>query len=67
MRPELEMNIGDSIEAEGKSTKEAITSALKTLGISKDKVKVQVLSEEKKGLFGMKGASQAKVRITVVK
>lgn len=67
MRSKLEMNIGDSIEVEGRNTKEAISSALKTLGISKNKVKVQVLSEERKGLFGMKGASQAKVRITVVK
>jgi spoIIIJ-associated protein len=61
------MKIGDSIEAEGKSTKEAISTALKSLGVSKDRVKVQVLSEERKGLFGMKGASQAKVRITIVK
>ena len=61
------MKIGDSIESEGKSTREAISTALKTLGVSKDRVKVQVLSEERKGLFGMKGASQAKVRITIVK
>lgn len=61
------MDIGDTIEAEGRSTKEAISTALKTLGVSKDRVKVQVLSEERKGLFGMKGAAQAKVRITVVK
>lgn len=61
------MKIGDSIESEGKSTREAINTALKTLGVSKDRVKVKVLSEERKGLFGMKGASQAKVRITIVK
>ncbi|MFH1753404.1 MAG: Jag N-terminal domain-containing protein [Candidatus Omnitrophota bacterium] len=61
------MKIGDSIEAEGRSTKEAIDTALKSLGVPKDRVKVQVLAEERKGLFGMKGAAQAKVRITVVK
>lgn len=63
----MEDKIGNSIEAEGRNTKEAINTALKKLGVSKNKVKVQVLSEERKGLFGMKGASQAKVRITVIK
>lgn len=63
----MDVKIGDSIEAEGRDTKEAISTALKALGVSKDRVKVQVLSEERRGLFGMKGASQAKVRITVVK
>ncbi len=63
----MEKKIGTTIEAEGRNTKEAISSALKSLGVSKDRVKVRVLSEEHKGLFGMKGASQAKVRITVVK
>lgn len=63
----METKIGSTIEAEGRNTKEAITIALGKLGVSKDRVRVQVLSEERKGLFGMKGASQAKVRITVVK
>jgi len=58
--------IGDTVEAQGKNTKEAISTALKSLGVSKKRVKVQVLSEERKGLFGMKGAAQAKVRITVI-
>jgi spoIIIJ-associated protein len=66
-RKNAAMNVGDSVEAEGANTKEAINSALKSLGVPRDKVKVQVLSEEKKGLFGMKGASQAKVRITIIK
>ena len=59
--------IGDTVEVEGRNTKEAISIALKNLGVSKNKVKVQVLSEERKGLFGMKGASQAKVKITIIK
>lgn len=63
----MEKKIGNTIEAEGRNTKEAITVALKNLGVSKNRVKVQILSEERKGLFGMKGASQAKVRVTVVK
>lgn len=63
----MTINIGDSIEAEGRNTKEAISQALTKLGISKDRVKVKILAEERKGLFGMKGASQAKVKVTVIK
>lgn len=63
----MESRIGNSIEAEGRNTKEAISLALKRLGVSKNRVKVQILSEERKGLFGMEGASQAKVKVTVIK
>ncbi len=63
----MTIRIGDTMESEGKNTKEAISSALKKLGVKKHRVKVQVLAEEKKGLFGMEGASQAKVRVTVIK
>jgi len=53
----------DYIEAEGKSVGEAIDKALKTLRVSRDKVDVKVLSEEKLGLFGMDGAKPARVRV----
>ena len=53
------------IEVEGNSSRDAIKKALKILGATRDQVTVKVLSEEKKGLFGMKGASQAKVRVTL--
>lgn len=54
-----------SIEVEGKTAQEAIEKALKQLGLSKDKVKIEILTEEEKGLFGMPGAKQAKVRVTI--
>lgn len=54
-----------SIEAEGKTTKEAIRLALKELGVPRNKVEIKILSEEDKGLFGMEGAKLAKVRVTV--
>lgn len=54
-----------SIEAEGRTTKEAIQIALKKLGVRRKDVEVEVLSEEDKGLFGMRGAKQAKVRVTL--
>lgn len=53
-----------SIEVEGKTVKEAIKKALQALKLPRDKVKIEVLSEEEKGLFGMPGARPAKVRIT---
>lgn len=56
-----------SIEIEGKSVEEAVKKALKQLRLPRDKVKIEVLSEEEKGLFGMPGARPAKVRVTAIK
>jgi len=55
----------DYIEVEGKTVKEAIEKALKILKKTRDKVDVQVLSEEKLGLFGMQGAKMAKIRVSI--
>lgn len=56
-----------SIEAEGRSVEEAIKNALNELKLPREKVKIEVLSEEKKGLFGMPGAKPAKVRVSIKK
>lgn len=56
-----------SIEVEGKTVEEAVKRALNTLKLPRDKVKIEVLSEEKKGLFGMPGARPAKVRVSLIK
>lgn len=64
-RRELWVTRMNSIEAEGKTTKEAIRLALKKLGVPRNKVEIKILSEEDKGLFGMEGAKLAKVRVTV--
>ncbi|MFH1127808.1 MAG: Jag N-terminal domain-containing protein [Candidatus Omnitrophota bacterium] len=56
-----------SVEIEGKSVEEAIKKALQELNLPRDKVKIEVLSEEKKGLFGMAGAKPAKVRVSTIK
>ncbi len=55
-----------SIEIEAGTVEEAIKKALKGLKISRDKAKIEVLSEEEKGLFGMPGAKLAKVRVTLL-
>jgi len=61
------MNIKNSIEVEGKTVEEAIKNALKELKLPRNKVKIKVLSEEEKGLFGMPGARPAKVRVSILK
>lgn len=61
------MTLKSSIEVEGKSIKEAIKKALAELKVPRNKVKIEVLSEEEKGLFGMPGARPAKVRVSLVK
>lgn len=55
-----------SVEVEGKTVEEAIKKALKELKLRRDKVKIEVISEEEKGLFGMAGARPAKVRVSVI-
>ena len=54
-----------SIEVEGKTVEEAVKKALKELRLPRSKVKIEVLSEEEKGLFGMPGAKPAKVRVSL--
>ncbi|MCX5703716.1 MAG: Jag N-terminal domain-containing protein [Candidatus Omnitrophica bacterium] len=56
-----------SIEVKGKTVEEAVKKALKELKLPRDKVKIEVLSEEEKGLFGMPGAKPAKVRVSIIK
>ena len=60
----MEMNC---IEVEGRTSQDAIKVALKKLGVSRQQVKVKVLTEENKGLFGMTGARPARVRVSLKK
>ena len=55
----------ESIEVEGRTSQEAIKIALKKLGVFRHQVKIEILCEEDKGLFGMNGAKAAKVRVTL--
>ncbi|MFA5156489.1 MAG: Jag N-terminal domain-containing protein [Candidatus Omnitrophota bacterium] len=55
-----------SIEVEAATVEEAVKKALKELKHGRDKVKIEVLSEEERGLFGMAGARPAKVRATII-
>ncbi len=55
------------ITKEGKTTEEAVKKALAELGVDRDEVEIEVLEEEEKGLFGMEGASKARVRVRLKK
>lgn len=57
----------DSIEVEGRTSQEAIKLALQQLRVGRKQVKIEILSEEDKGLFGMKGAKPARVKVTLKK
>lgn len=54
-----------SVEVEGRSVQEAIRKGLAILGVPRQQVEIQILSEESKGLFGMRGAKPAKIRLTI--
>lgn len=54
-----------SIEVKAETTEAAIKKALKALHASKKEVRITVLQEEHKGLFGLEGAKPAKIRATL--
>jgi spoIIIJ-associated protein len=56
-----------SIEIEGKTVEEAIKIALQKLNLPRNQVDIEILSEGKKGLFGMPGVKPAKVRVSLKK
>jgi len=52
-------------EFSGKDVEEAIEKGLEELGLSRDDVEVKILDQGKAGLFGLMGASPAKVKLIV--
>ena len=56
----------DFVETEGDTIDAAIDSALKLLGVARDKVTVDIISEGRKGILGF-GAQKAKVRAALRK
>jgi spoIIIJ-associated protein len=53
----------DYVETEGDTIDKAIENALKLLGVERDKITVDILSEGKKGILGF-GAQKARIRAT---
>jgi spoIIIJ-associated protein len=54
----------DHAEAEGDTIDEAIANALKILGVERDRVAIDILSEARKGVLGI-GAKKARVRASL--
>lgn len=50
----------------GKTIEEAIEAAREELGLQSDEIQVEILAEPNKGLFGLLGAKDAKVKVTEV-
>src|SRR3989442_13124918 len=55
----------DSIEIRGRTVDEAIHAALDQLGVTRDDVEIEILSEGRSGVFGV-GSQDARVRVTVI-
>ena len=57
----------NGVEVEGNTVEDAIKKALQLLNVSRNEVKIRVVCEEKKGLFGMEGEKPAKIKVTFKK
>ena len=55
----------EASEFEGSTVDEAINKAVLKFGVSKDKLAIKIVCEEKRGLFGMRGAKTAKIKVAV--
>ncbi len=56
----------DVKEFEGSTVEEAISKAEKVLGVPRETLEIKVVCEEKRGLFGMRGAKLAKIKAKIV-
>ena len=54
-----------SIEQAGRNVEGAVQAALKALGVTREQADIEVLAEETRGLLGILGHTEAKVRVTV--
>ena len=54
-----------SVEKTAKTMEEALAGALEELGVSEDRVTVEILEEPSKGLFGFIGGKPARVLVSV--
>jgi len=54
------------LQVSGKTVEDAVKNGLAQLGVSEDRVKVTVLEQPSKGLFGLIGAKEARVELEVL-
>ena len=53
------------IDFEGETEKEAIQLALDSLGLTEDDVTIEIITKEKKGLFGIGKKEKAKIQVNM--
>jgi len=56
-----------SVETTGKTIEEAILMAVAKLGVQRDNLEIEVLEQPVKGLFGIIGGREARIRATIKK
>ena len=54
-----------SVVKQGKTLEEAIEEALIDLNAKKEDVKIEIIDEPSKGLFGLIGVKEARVKVTI--
>jgi spoIIIJ-associated protein len=54
------------IEFKGKTINEAINNGLAQLGCSRENIKIKIISEGSKGLFGLMGTKPAIVLMSII-
>ena len=54
-----------SFEFEGISVEDAISKAVTALNVPRETLKIKIVCEEQRGLFGMEGVKQAKIKVTL--
>ena len=55
----------EASEFEGDTVDEAINKAIAKFGVPKNKLDIKIVCEEKRGLFGMRGAKTAKIKVAI--
>jgi len=53
-----------SVEKTGKTVDEAVTLAIEEMNVKREDVDIEILDEGNKGLFGLLGSKQAKVKVS---
>lgn len=59
------VNMSNGITRHGRDVDEAVRNALSELGVDRDEVRVEVLEEGSRGILGIIGQREARVRVTV--
>ena len=62
----MDKKLISGIEIEGGTVEEAIDKAIKHFKLNRDELNIKVVSEEKKGLFGMAGEKPAKIKVSPI-